>query len=403
MRILRVIPSMDPITGGPCEGVRNSIAELKKIGVTNEVISMDNPDAHFINVDDFSLHAVGPGKSVWNYTSLLTPWLEKNINRFDAVIVHGLWLYHSYATQVFFRRFKRVKRNRNQIPRLYVMPHGMLDPYFQNAPERKLKAIRNMIYWKLAEQKTINKADGLLFTCESELELARESFHPYFPKREINIGYGIVEPPAFTLEMRKAFLEKCPSLQNHPYILFLGRIHHKKGVDLLIKAYKYFAEDIIISHNDNVLPRLVIAGPGIETPYGKEILKSISESELLKRYVRFAGMLTGDAKWGAFYGCDAFVLPSHQENFGIAVAEAMACGKPVLISNKVNIWNHIITSNAGIVADDTLNGTQELLQRWNNLSLDKKKAMGKHARLAFEKYFAASTAAKNLLDAIREE
>jgi glycosyltransferase involved in cell wall biosynthesis len=75
-------------------------------------------------------------------------------------------------------------------------------------------------------------------------------------------------------------------------------------------------------------------------------------------------MLTGDAKWGALYGCDAFILPSHQENFGIAVVEALACGKPVLISNKVNIWREIEKDRAGTVRDDTVSGTKRLLDYW---------------------------------------
>jgi glycosyltransferase involved in cell wall biosynthesis len=75
-------------------------------------------------------------------------------------------------------------------------------------------------------------------------------------------------------------------------------------------------------------------------------------------------MLSGEAKWGAFYGCEVFVLPSHQENFGLAIVEALACSKPVLISNQVNIWREIQDFNAGIVADDTLEGTINLLGSW---------------------------------------
>jgi glycosyltransferase involved in cell wall biosynthesis len=75
-------------------------------------------------------------------------------------------------------------------------------------------------------------------------------------------------------------------------------------------------------------------------------------------------MLEGEAKWGALYGCDAFVLPSHQENFGIAVVEALACNKPVLISNKVNIWREIAEDGAGVVEEDSVEGTARMLQRF---------------------------------------
>jgi glycosyltransferase involved in cell wall biosynthesis len=191
----------------------------------------------------------------------------------------------------------------------------MLDPYFQKAPERRLKAIRNQIYWKLIEQKLINRADGLLFTCEAELLLARETFTPYHPKRELNVGYGIQEPPAFTPAMRDAFLNKCPEIADKSYILFLSRVHEKKGADLLIKAYS--------SIRNSSSSKLIIAGPGMETDYGKSLIQIVKEDHL-EHSVHFTGMLSGDAKWGAFYGCETFVLPSHQENFGIAVVEALA-------------------------------------------------------------------------------
>ena len=91
----------------------------------------------------------------------------------------------------------------------------------------------------------------------------------------------------------------------------------------------------------------MIAGPGLDTAFGRE-MRQLAESLCPQPStltpqpaVFFPDMLTGDAKWGALYGCEAFVLPSHQENFGIAVVEALACGKPVLISNQVNIWREI--------------------------------------------------------------
>ena len=85
--------------------------------------------------------------------------------------------------------------------------------------------------------------------------------------------------------------------------------------------------------------------------------------------------MTGDAKWGALRGCDAFILPSHQENFGVAVAEALACGRPVLISNQVNIWPEIEQEEVGLVAPDTLAGTEELLSRWLVLDEAERNAM----------------------------
>ncbi len=79
-------------------------------------------------------------------------------------------------------------------------------------------------------------------------------------------------------------------------------------------------------------------------------------------------MVTGDAKWGAFFASEAFILPSHQENFGIAVAEALACGKPVLLADKVNIAEDIAEDGAGLMEMDTADGTLQLLERWIAMS-----------------------------------
>ena len=76
------------------------------------------------------------------------------------------------------------------------MPHGMLDPWFQRDKSRRVKAVRNWFYWWLVERGVVNAADALLFTCQQELELARTTFGGYRPKREMDVGYGIAEPPA---------------------------------------------------------------------------------------------------------------------------------------------------------------------------------------------------------------
>jgi len=104
----------------------------------------------------------------------------------------------------------------------------------------------------------------------------------------------------------------------------------------------------------------------------------------LKHRVHWPGLITGDAKWGAFHASDAFILPSHQENFGIAVAEALGCSRPVLISDQVNIWPEIEGDGAGLVAPDTLEGTLSLLERWLRLDEDQRREMRLRARACFE-------------------
>jgi glycosyltransferase involved in cell wall biosynthesis len=147
------------------------------------------------------------------------------------------------------------------------------------------------------------------------------------------------------------------------------------------------------------VPDLVIAGP-IDSEYARRMINMAKELEVSDR-VHFPGMLSGDAKWGAFYGCEAFVLPSHQENFGIAVAEALACNKPVLISNQVNIWREIEYSGAGIVAEDTEQGTIQLLERWFAMSGLEKESIGLKARACYRQYFDIAISTHRMAEALR--
>jgi glycosyltransferase involved in cell wall biosynthesis len=381
---------MNPTHGGPCQGIRNSIPALEKLGTHNEVVSLDDPKASFLGSDPFAIHAMGPASGPWGYGARLIPWLAEHANTFDVIIVHGLWQYYSHATGQAMQAIRRAKPG-SEGPRWFVMPHGMLDPYFQAAPDRKLKAIRNYIYWKLIERKVVNNSDGLLFTCEAEMVLARKPYRPYHPKAELNVGYGIQAHPSFEPGMAKAFLVQCPAIANKPFVLFLSRVHEKKGVDLLINAYAKLPADN--------RPALVVAGPGMDSAYGKKI-KDLTTALGLQDEVHFPGMLNGAAKWGAFYGCEAFILPSHQENFGIAVVEAMACGKPVLISSQVNIWKEIREENSGLVDDDTVDGAHRLLKQWVGTTDTAKKTMGDQARRTFEKLFAIDPAADRLIRAL---
>jgi glycosyltransferase involved in cell wall biosynthesis len=460
---------MNPASGGLCQGIRNSVSALEELGVLNEVVCCDSPYEHWIKTDSFPVHALGPGKFGYAYTAKLQPWLEQNLFRFDAVIVHGLWQWPVQAT---IRAFAKLKANSPPATRhspLFIMPHGMLDPWFQREKSRRLKAVRNTIYWGLFERHAVNSADAIFYTCEEELRLARTTFSGYRPKREISISYGIAEPPVFEPQMREAFQGKCPELGNNPYLLFLGRIHPKKGVDLLIRAY---TEVLKTEKMKTTTPHLVIAGPGWDTSYGRQMRQLIdaANAEFAKKYhfdlttertetseekqiarmhslnehgglqedfrkpvclspafhrhsrhaaenirssslehyklktenaprIHEVSMLEGDAKWGAFYCCEAFVLPSHQENFGIAVVEALACDKPVLISSKVNIWREISEDNAGIVEEDTLEGVRRLLRIYLSNFTNKTKRSSYNC---FKKYFRINLVTQNMFSVIKE-
>ena len=385
---------MDPITGGVSQGLRNSIPEWDKHGHTTQIVCIDAPSADYLKEEVLPILCLGPAKSPWQYSNKLYPWLLKNMPDFDVVIVEGIWQYHVYAV---YKAVKELKRLKLKCPKFYIMPHGMLDPYFQKAESRKLKALRNEIYWRLIESKCINSADAVLFTCQEELLLARTTFKHYKPKKELNVGFGIPNIPSYTEEMKHAFLKLSHLNSNDKYFLFLSRIHPKKGADILIKVYI----DIIKKSNLplNQWPSLVIAGPGLETEYGKDLVKMVVNNQLTEKII-FTGMLSNDSKWGAFYGAEAYILCSHQENFGISVVESLACSKPVIISNQINIWREINDSTAGIICDDNEESLRIAMSKWFELSDEQKNDMGRNALQAYQNYFHVKAASEKMINSI---
>jgi glycosyltransferase involved in cell wall biosynthesis len=384
---------MDPASGGPAQGIRNNIPFWEQQGIVPSILSFDTPNALFLKLD--RIIGIGPFKNPWAYVPKGMDWLLHHLCDFDVVLVHGLWLYNGYAVT---KAVKQLKRLGKKVPKVFIMPHGMLDPYFQKAPERRVKAIRNVAYWHLIEKTVINEADGILFTCEEELQLAKTTFAGYRPKAAYNVGYGIVPPPVFSSGQQVAFYSKCEAVIDRPYFLFLSRIHQKKGVDILLKAYASVCN--YCTAHGTVLPDLVISGPGMDTDYGNDLTNLQAQYPQLEGKVHYPGMLQGDAKWGALYGAELFVLPSHQENFGIAIVEAMACKTPVLITKRVNIWQEIAQGRGGIVVDDTTESVLSALQTWIGMNDQEKTAMGEQAYATYHSHFTAEATSKKFTEVI---
>jgi len=358
MRILHVIATIDPAAGGPTEVVRVLI-EQRPPQSSAEVLSLDDPAAQFVRNAPFTIHALGPVRSVYAYSARLLPWLRANRQRFDGVVVHGLWQFGGLAV---WRSMAR------RVPYV-VFPHGMLDPYFKRA--FPIKHIKKWIYWALVEYWVLRAARRVLFTCNAEAELANHCFwlHRWQPQV---VPFGTTPPTGDQALQQNAFFVACPALRNRRFLLFLGRIHPKKGCDLLVDAF------VKLAATDPELD-LVMAGPDAQN-WRAKLQQNATAAGIASR-IHWPGMLEGDRKWGAFYASEAFVLPSHQENFGIAVAEAMACARPVLLSNKVNIADEIAADGAGLMEVDTAEGTERLLARWIALPQPQRKRQSHRAPL----------------------
>lgn len=378
MRILRVISSLDPRFGGPSEGLRLSTAVLTAAGHETEIVCLDEPGSAWLSLFEVPVHALGPGTQPYRYTDKLVPWLKANRDRFDIAVVHGLWNYASFGAW---------RGLAGALP-YTVFTHGMLDPWFRKA--KPAKNIVKQVFWSLFEGRVLRDAEAVLFTSEEERDMARGSFLGYQGYTEQVVGYGTLSPPV-AARQNEVFQAKLPDLAGHRYLLFLSRIHPKKGCDLLIEAFAAAAGETDL--------HLVIAGPD-ESGWRPELEARARQLGVADR-LHWPGMLAGDAKWGAYYGCEAFILPSHQENFGIVVAEAMACGKPVLITNKVNIWRQVQACGAALVENDDVAGITALIARFLALDEEARAAMGVAAHKGFMENYDVSVAALKLAEMLR--
>jgi glycosyltransferase involved in cell wall biosynthesis len=399
VKLLHVIPTVNPASGGPAEALRQLVRAYPEYAVEAEIVTQDEPGSEWLATFQAKVHALGGRNNTYGRSPVLRAWLDENVKRFDGVVAHALWVYSSVAAARAARR--------NHVP-YAVFTHGMLDPWFKKQYPRK--HLKKYLYWPI-QYPALRHAKAVLFTTTLECDLAPQSFWPNHWTGKV-VPYGTNPPPQNIEAQHQAFEAALPRLKGRRFLLFLSRIHEKKGCDLLVQAFaavinsdchpersaKREAEGPAVSNpaTNAAEIHLVLAGPDKDGLQPK--LAALAEQHGITDRVHFPGMLTGDAKWGALRACDAMVLPSHQENFGVIVAEALACGRPVLISNQVNVWPQIEQDRVGFVAPDTLEGTQSLLTRWLILRDSEKIAMTDRALLSFKSRYSMADLARTLRD-----
>ncbi len=379
LKILQLVHTLDPSVGGVAASVLALSRGLARRGHKLDIVVLDDSASPWLADIALPIHALGAGLTSYRYSSKLLPWLKKQGGDYDRVIVNGIWQYLSFAA---WRRYAG-----SSIP-YYVFPHGMLDPWFKET--FPLKHLKKWLYWPWAEYRVLRNAAAVIFTSEEERSQARKSFWLYRCREKVSpLG---VEAPPISSNAKSEFLSRYPQLQNTRIFLFLGRLHPKKGCDMLLEAFAQMRSNDSIS--------LILAGPD-QVGWESDLRRQVTRLNLTNRVV-FTGMLEGPMKQGAFASAEAFVLPSHQENFGISVVEALAARVPVLISNRVNIWPEIEADRAGYVESDDLAGTTRLLQRWIDTAPAEREMVRENARRCFEQRFEIDRAVESLLQILNE-
>lgn len=372
MRLLHVIHTLNPASGGTAEAVRTFVSHCGDS--SQEVLTLDASTDTWDNALPVRTHCVGPGKTNYGYIRRLPAWLQANLRAYDAAVIHGCWQFHGFSTARIARAMGTP---------YFVFPHGMLDPYFNSIS--RAKHLKKLLYWRF-ERAVLENARAVFFTCAEERDRSHHGFR--FKSADEVVPLGVVEPPVAS-ESRSAFLDHFPQLKGKRVLLFLGRLHPKKGIDLLLRAFCEVADPAL---------HLVIAGPAHSQEYLQELQHLAARCPTP---VTFTGMLTGNLKAGALATSEALVLPSHQENFGLSVIEGLAYGKPALLSDQVNIWRELVGDGAALVASDTLPGLTDLLRRWTSLSEEERFKMGLSAKQCFESRFRAESASNKFTSIIR--
>ncbi len=265
----------------------------------------------------------------------------------------------------------------------------MLDPWNRRA--HPVKYLKKFGYWLLVERLTLESAEGVIFTSRQECSLA-QGYFPTSNWKSIVVGNGISEPPHVSHGRVAEFRRRHGIDQDSEIWLYLSRIHPKKGIEILLEALssgRVSTESVT----------LAIAGDG--SPEYLRRLKTTATSLGLDTRIRWLGPLYGERKWEAFASAQLFVLPSHQENFGIAVVEALAMSIPVCTTTAVNIHEDIESSKAGLICKDDTEGLIEALRRWQALSSADRAVMSMNARRCFEEKFRIDGASSRLLETIR--
>ena len=372
MKVLHVISTLSDNYGGPVF-VLKALSRLQAQSGLDVTICTTNTDyptgviseqtneltrVHGVNVIYHA--ALGPllhSFSMWR-------WLNKQIPSFDIVHIHGLYRHPVSVAARLARK--------HGVPYI-IRTQGSLDPFIYAQSKKSLWLKR--LHERCFDFPNLNKASALHFTTEEEQTLvSRLNFKSPGVVIPNGLDWGVYE----TLPDRGAFRRFLGIGETDPLILFLGRLNFKKGLDHLIPAFALVKEKLPKA-------RLALVGPDNDG-FARQI-ESWCADYGVEDSVTFVDFLQQDAKKEAFVDADVFAPTSYAENFGVTVAESMACGTPVVISDRVNLWREVSSAGAGLVpALEKIAIAEALLKIIQDNEFAKE--MGKRGRLLAQQKFA---------------
>jgi len=375
MKFLSVLDTLNPRGGGPVECAVQLGRDFARLGHHMDFLTGDGIDRPWAAED--LLNAGPPCSS--RRTLLRLDYVRRRLrevqDQYDLLILHGIWGLPVLGMRSAW----------NGHSRYAVVPHGMLDPYFiQFFPVKHIK--KNFVY-KTIVAPVFRGATAVLFTCEEERRLAADSYKPVAGRRML-VRYGIQDHSETATAASEEIRRVLGPLATKDTFLFLSRIHPKKGCDQLIKA-------LAVVSQSNPEAHLVMVGPDDSGWTPK--LKKLASRLRIEDKVTWLGPVFGADKWFLYKNTSVLILPSHMESFGMVVAEALASGQPVLVSDKVNIHTYITDAEAGFAAPDTVEGTVDLMTNWLGTSRLRRNEMSRAAVALYREKFQALSLAEDVL------
>jgi glycosyltransferase involved in cell wall biosynthesis len=333
MKVLHVIPAVAPRYGGPSRAVFEMCRALRTHGADVEIATTDADGPDYLAVEKrapFEYQGVRTTffprqlSEAYGYSRPLARWLRSNVRRFDVVHIHAVFSHPCLAA---------AKACQAAGVPYVVRPLGSLDPW-----SMRQKPWRKRLMWRLGVGHMLRRASAVHYTTAEEMRLAEGS---------LGLSRGVVIPLGVELEEMGAEKEGASAVRTLPifgdgeYVLSLSRLHPKKNLEALIEAFVSLAARPEFGNW-----RLALAGDGEAEYVGKlRRLAGASGGRVI-----FTGWLSGDEKSAALRRASLLALPSRQENFGLCVVEALACGTPVVVSPHVNLAAEVEKAGAGWVA-----------------------------------------------------
>ena len=377
MRVLHVIPSVAERSGGPAIAIVPMCRALKEEGIEVLLVSTNAGVDHDESLYEYKgipakFFPTQLGDS-FKYSRPLSSWLSANIEQFDVAHIHAVFNHSSIAAAHVCRKAR--------VPYI-VRPLGTLEPWSMTQ-----KSLRKRVFWQVSGKGMLRRAAAVHYTTDAE-KLSTERL------LGLNHGKVIALGIETTASASHAKLEQhFPELASEPYMLVLSRLHPKKGLDVLIDAFLALVQVEKFAHW-----RLVIAGDGPEAYVLK--LKAMAGSSAQRDRIVFTGWLDGEEKDAVLGGASLLVLPSHQENFGLCVMEALSHSVPVLVSPHVNLAEEIVLANAGWIA--TVDKDALLSRLAEALGDEEERVRRGLAGKQLSQKYSWDTAAKSLIDLYKQ-